>query len=260
MTGQLNGARILITREKRQAEKLANLVACHGGDPVVAPLLTISSKRGDKQQEIVQHLSSYPWIFFTSVNGVHCFFRILQEYGLPVSMLSACQLAVVGSKTAAALGVYEYTADFIPSTYNADVMAEEFLDRFPTTGPILLVRGSMSRSVLPEELTKNEIPYETIEVYETLFNYDMKVRVNELIRDKAFDIMTFTSPSTVQAFVAMMEPNFIQIIQNIPIACIGTTTEQIVRSVGFSNTTITPDVFTIEQMVSKMNDYIAKKG
>lgn len=258
MTGQLHGTRVLVTREKRQAKKLADLVTRYGGKPVVAPLLSLSCKRDDTQQDILHHLSNYKWIFFTSANGVHCFFQLLQEHGLPVTALSSCYLAVVGSKTAAVLKAYGYTADFIPTTYNADVMAEEFLFYSSTADPILLVRGSMSRTVLPEELAKNRIPYETIEVYETLFNYDMKVRINELIRNKAFDMITFTSPSTVKAFIEM-NTNSIHSIKNIPVACIGTTTEQTVQSAGFTKT-IVPDIFTIDRMVAKINDYIARKG
>lgn len=258
MTGQLHDTRILITREKRQAKHLADLVTQYGGIPVVAPLLTISCKRDNTQQNILNHLPGNQWIFFTSANGVHCFFTLLKEQGLSMTSLSTCYLGAVGSKTAVTLKDYGYAADFIPSTYNADMMAEEFLSRFSTEGPVLLVKGSMSRSVLSDELAKNMIPYETIEVYETLFNDAMKVRINELIRDKAFDMITFTSPSTVEAFMEM-KTDSIHTIQSMPVACIGTTTEKEAQSVGFTNT-FTPDSFTINRMIAKIIDYISKKG
>src|SRR5699024_2740287 len=129
-----------ITRERKQAQKLVDLVEHNGGFPVVVPLLTISCKRENKQKKIVHDLLDYQWIFFTSTNGVHCFFQILQEYGLTRTALSNHYLGAVGSKTAASLESYGCTPDFVPTTFNANVMAKEFLPRYPTAGPILLIR------------------------------------------------------------------------------------------------------------------------
>lgn len=259
MTGNLQGTRVLITREERQAQELENLVSHYGGTPVVAPLLTISCKRDGNQQKIIQQRSSYSWIFFTSANGVHCFYQLLQEQRHSGISLSNCFIGAVGSKTATTLEDYGFTADFIPTTYNADTMAKEFFARFSAPGPVLLVRGSMSRSVLPEALAKSKVPYETIDVYDTLFNYEIKDRINELTRDKAYDVMTFTSPSTVKAFMEMVETTFTRNTLNIPAACVGTTTEQTAKFAGFTNT-ITPDVFTIEHMIATISDYITRKG
>ena len=251
MISRLNGTRILITREKRQAQSLADLVEQYGGSPIVAPLIAVSCKNEKKQQKIVNHLSDYEWIFFTSANGVHCFFRNLQAQGFSKMGLSTLQFGAVGSKTEDALKTYGYSADFVPSTYNADVMAEEFLADFSGQAPILLIRGSMSRSTLPEEFAKNRVSYETLEVYETLFNYDIRFRLNRLIREKALDMLTFTSPSTVNAFLEMVDTDLMQTIQYIPVACIGTTTEQPIRSAGFVNVMV-PEVFTMEYMIAEI--------
>lgn len=250
----LNGTRILITREKKQAQKLVDIVNQHNGEPVVAPLLSISCKHEAGHRAILQQLNKYQWILFTSANGVHAFFQILQENNMQKKALFSNKLAVVGHKTAAVLKEYGYIADFIPTTYNAEVMAEEFLAGYTSVARILLVRGNRSRPTLPEQLTKHHVPYDTIEVYETLINYSIRDWLNQLIRERGFDVITFTSPSTVQAFMEMTKDTE-EILNHIPVACIGTTTEKKAKEAGFTNTII-PDVFTIDRMIEKISDYI----
>ncbi|MEN1968315.1 uroporphyrinogen-III synthase [Lentibacillus sp. N15] len=254
MEASLHGARILITREEKQAGKLVDIVIQHGGEPVVAPLLSLSCKRKAAHHVIWNQLSAYRWIFFTSANGVDCFFQLMDE-NIRTDMGLSAKLAVVGHKTAAVLQKYGYTADFIPSIYNADRMAEEFLARYSSVDPVLLVRGNRSRTVLPEQLAAHQISFDTIEVYETGFNLAVKDRLNQLIETNAFDFITFTSPSTVGAFIEM-HTGTIDSIKHIPVACIGTTTEQAAKSAGFTNT-ITPEVFTVEEMIKITCDYIS---
>ncbi|GGB28108.1 uroporphyrinogen-III synthase [Virgibacillus dakarensis] len=258
MPFSLHGKRILITREKNQAKELSEKVSQFGGQPIEAPLLKITCKKEAGHMEMLENLPMYRWIFFTSANGVRCFFQIMSENNVSYNLLEKTKLAVVGHKTEDALKKYGYAAEFIPSTYNAAVMAEEILTRFPSISPVLLIRGNRSRQVLPEQLAENNISFDIIEVYETIFNQTIKDRLNELISNHQFDMITFTSPSTVEAFIEMNEAHKEE-VKKVPCACIGTTTEQKAKWYGFTNT-IVPEQFTIEGMVEKMCTYISQKG
>src|SRR5699024_2958474 len=98
-----------------------------------------------------------------------------------------------------------YHATFIPSTYNADVMAEEFFKEYPDANHILLVRGNLSRKLLVEELTTRGLSFETTVVYETAYFNDMKDTLLETLTKDEIDLLTFTSPSTVNAFMEMIK-------------------------------------------------------
>ncbi|MBP2077431.1 uroporphyrinogen-III synthase [Oceanobacillus polygoni] len=251
MEESLHESKILITREASQAEEFSKKVRELGGIPIEVPLLAISCKDEQSAKYTFSKMDDFRWIFFTSANGVHCFFSLAEKYNR--KQLQHHRLAVVGHKTDLALKKYGYQADFIPNVYHAEAMAEEFLQQFPNEGPILLIRGNRSRDTLPEEFTKHNVPHDLLEVYDTGYNYEMKDRLNELLTGDAIDFITFTSPSTVEAFVEMANT-----IPKKNYVCIGTTTEQRATALGIQSLN-PPKEFTVEAMLETICTYI-KKG
>ncbi|WP_249870959.1 uroporphyrinogen-III synthase [Oceanobacillus saliphilus] len=251
MEPSLHESKILITRGAKQAKALSDKVIALGGIPIEVPLLRISCKEEAENSQILHNLHRYKWIFFTSSNGVDCFIQLMEKYHL--ENLQDIKFAAVGHKTEQALKDYGYVPSFIPSIYNADVMAAEFLKDFKDEGPVLLIRGNRSRDVLPTEFSKHELSFDVLEVYETSFNYDAKDQLNELLKKNEIDFITFTSPSTVEAFVEMAE-----VIPEKHYVCIGTTTEQRALEFGFKSL-ITPQEFTTDSMLQAISNYINRK-
>ncbi|WP_087971819.1 uroporphyrinogen-III synthase [Oceanobacillus rekensis] len=251
MLQSLHGSKILITREANQAKQLAEKVIELGGVPVEVPLLRISCKDAKENEQTFSKLGTYKWIFFTSANGVNCFFQLTKKYH--VRNLKQHKFATVGHKTEMMLKKYGYQASFIPSTYNAEIMAEEFLDGFSEEGPALLVRGNRSRDVLPVEFSKQRLAFDAMEVYETTVNDDATERLNQVLYEDEIDFITFTSPSTVEAFVEMAEMR-----PEKKVVCIGTTTEQRAKELGFTPIN-TPEEFTTEAMLLSICEYINRK-
>ncbi|HEY4601156.1 MAG TPA: uroporphyrinogen-III synthase [Cerasibacillus sp.] len=241
---------ILITREKRQGKEFAEKIRQFEGIPIEVPLLKINCKDYSVNEQIFNQIDSYQWIFFTSANGVDCFFHLLKQYGHSKDVLDNKQIAVVGHKTEKHLKVYGYSAHFIPTIYNAETMAREFLERFSTEGTFLLVRGNRSLNVLPQTFNKLNMAYQSMEVYETVINMTNKEQLQQTLQTKAIDYVTFTSPSTIDAFVAM---NGLDLIKKLNPRCvvIGTTTEKRAAEVGFKHILV-PTEFTIEGMIDVM--------
>jgi uroporphyrinogen-III synthase len=80
--------RVAITRAQPEAEKTAARVRERGGEPVLAPLLTIEPRPFDT------HIAGAQALLFTSSNGVHGFAAQISERGIPAF--------AVGESTAAA--------------------------------------------------------------------------------------------------------------------------------------------------------------
>ncbi|WP_077299263.1 uroporphyrinogen-III synthase [Virgibacillus pantothenticus] len=239
----LLGKRILITREQRKAAKFAQKIKGLGGDPVEIPLIYITCKR-PPNHDVIQQLMQYQWIFFTSGNGVDCFFQLLKHECIPLEHLAKLNIAVVGGKTETKL--MELTgrlADFIPSSFDADTMADEFLTQYPDANQFLLVRGNLSRDVLPDRFEKRKKTYTNLEVYETHENEQMQLRLQTTLAKTVIDYITFTSPSTVEAFAHMTTARKVA-----PCICIGTTTEQRAKELGFSPI-LTAKEFTVDGMI-----------
>jgi uroporphyrinogen-III synthase len=254
MTISLHEKNILITREERQGKQFAEKIRKYNGNPVEVPLLKISCKDHSGNQIIFDRLANYQWIFFTSANGVRCFFQLADACNLDTQVLKPLNIAAVGHKTEEALEDYGFAAAFIPSVYNAEVMAKEFFHVYHDVSPVLIVRGSKSLDILPAEFANNGITYDAVEVYETTFRTDMKERLNETLNSKQIDFITFTSPSSVASFQEMA-----QVKLNVPTVCIGTTTEKKAKQSGF-HSILVPEEFTVDGMIECMGAYLSKRS
>lgn len=242
----LQGKRILITREQSKAHAFESLILAHQGIPITVPLLKISCRRNwENEATIISNMDTFKWIFFTSAHGVDCFFtRLGGRYDFSDTLF-----ATVGHKTEQSLRAHGFRADFIPTTYNAEVMSEEFFKQYPNAEPILLVRGNISRPLLVEEITNRGLVFDKVVVYDTLPHFEVEQQLIDTLLDSELDYLTFTSPSTVQAFMTMtqrheQQADFLQI----PAVCIGTTTARAATDSQFKKVFV-PDIFTIESMV-----------
>lgn len=244
---------VLITREQAQAQSFSRLITEAGGHPIIVPLLEINCVVQEKHHALWKQIDRFEWLFFTSANGVECFFKNLEEASARVA---DCRIAVVGTKTEQALKKYGHVATFIPTTYNADTMASEFIEKYPNKQRLLLVRGNRSRPVLPDQFIQHGYDVETIEVYETGTNRNARNTLETVLLQNKLDFITFTSPSTVTAFVELVD---VQKYLHLVCVCIGTTTQQAAQEQGFKQTII-PEEFTIEGMIEEMSDYIKMKG
>lgn len=255
MSLPLTNKKILVTREESQAKQFSEFLLIRGAVPIEVPLLKIDCISVKEQLSKInfQHVE---WIFFTSAHGVRCFFRQLDDRAI----MEHCNIATVGHKTELALKKFNLSADFIPTTYNAQVMSKEFLETYPNANNLLLIRGNISRKDLIEAFKENEIAFDTLTVYETNYHEEIKGKLIQTLNEHQFDFLTFTSPSTVQAFRSFVkdEENIEQFLQ-IPTVCIGTTTEKYALQAGFKYT-FTPALFTIESMIEKMEEIVHMEG
>lgn len=241
----LSGKTVLVTREKTQAKKLTALLQDKGATVLEIPLLKISCKETVDNVEAIHQLDTFDWLFFTSVNGVQCFFSLLEQHNI---QLPEVKIAVVGHKTEEVLHQYGYRAAIVPTIYNGETLIQEFLATYEEINNVLLVQGNLSRDVIAEGLKKANIPFQTIVVYDTVVNEDSQGELQQQLQTKELDYITFTSPSAVDAFVTFAGN---RVPSKTKIVCIGTTTEEKANALGFVNT-MSPEMFTIEAMVQIM--------
>lgn len=251
MNQSLQGKRILITRDKKQAAPFAEGIEKAGGEPVMSDLLAIDCMCDDKNEETLQDVGQYDWVFFTSANGVKCFFDKYND--VSEDKLESIRVGVVGSATEAALNTYGYEADFMPHIFNAKTMVKEFMDQYPTHESVLLVQGKRSRMELGDAFIAEGRPFSRVTLYETKTNQASREPLNNILTERPPDFITFMSPSVVEAFVALREKPFHE--HQPVIVCIGMTTQRSALNMGFQNT-IVPETFTIEGMIEAMCDYI----
>ncbi|WP_026906346.1 uroporphyrinogen-III synthase [Paucisalibacillus globulus] len=243
----LFGKNVLVTREASQAKLFTEQLLKNGAEVVEVPLLKIACKCSKENIKELRHLDKFNWVFFTSVNGVDCFFDMLEKNSMHIPNV---KIAVVGHKTEEALNRYGYQAEIVPSRYDGETLVKEFLEKYEDIGQVLLVQGSRSRDVIEKGLSEAGIIYQTLVVYETIYNMDAREQLQKVLETTMFDFITFTSPSTVEAFAKLSN---IEIPNDTIVVCIGTTTEVRANQLGLTNV-ISSKLFTIEGMIRVMCD------
>lgn len=255
MTINVKQQRILITRNEPKASAFAEKIEQAGGIPYVTPLIEIVSTFNQSHQSVLQNVQQYEWLFFTSANGVAFFLEKLDSLNF-IHQLKNCRIAAVGSKTNQALQEWGLEADFIPAQFDAETMANEFLNQYQPQGHVLLVQGQRSRTVLNETFKKQGIPFHSIQIYTTVVHQAIQEELQETLLSENIDYITFASPSTVEAFMELVDDTSPYLASKV--VCIGTTTEKRARKAGFYNTII-PDTFTVEGMLEAIQQDMLSK-
>lgn len=262
MTGPLTGKRVLVTRNRKQAQPFAEYLKKEGAEPIIVPLLAFKRRESLENYNLLLKLHEFSWLFFTSANGVKFFFDLLAHWNLEKERSTSFQVASVGRKTAQALKKFGILPDFQPTNFNGTSMAKEFLADHSDPGPILLVEGSLARKDISRELSRQQVLFQEAVVYDTLMDEQEKETLNDHLKKDDIDIYTFTSPSTVEAFEKLGEDSAgpkESVKQNRLCVCIGETTSDAAQRAGFQQVII-PEESTIEGMAEAMKKYANRKG
>ncbi|MGL6076152.1 MAG: uroporphyrinogen-III C-methyltransferase [Fimbriiglobus sp.] len=152
----LFGHRVLVTRPRKQADKLLRRIEHLGGVPVYFPICDIEAVHDPElfQQALDQILAgAYDWLVFTSANGVQSFMNAFCR-SHDLRALGKTRIAAIGQATAEAFEEYRARPDFVPTD---SVRAEGFAQQLKPLvqgQKLLVVRGEQARETLPEMLSQ----------------------------------------------------------------------------------------------------------
>jgi uroporphyrinogen III methyltransferase/synthase len=231
-TRPLFGKRIVVTRTRSKAGILSAALQSLGADVLEIPTIRIQEPRHRLEfGELVQDSHSYDWIVFTSPNGVDAFFNLYYKLYDDARDIGAARIATIGPATAARIRDFHLKVDLQPTEY----IAEAVVKAFATSGSIenlriLLVRPEQARDILPQELTKLGAIVDVAVAYRTVpETADVSGAVERFTTEGA-DLITFTSSSTVENFLAMKLPW----PANLKTASIGPVTSDTLRQLGLT--------------------------
>jgi uroporphyrinogen III methyltransferase/synthase len=252
--------KVLITRPRSQADDFAGRLRGAGFEPVFFPVIEIRPiEHNAELDQALEKLSCYAWVVFTSINAVDVVFGRLPAppSTLPLKSSGAeggVSVAAIGPKTAQGLEAHGVIPDFVPQEYVAEAIVPGLGD---IRGKwILLPRAEIARKALPEAIVAaGGTPHE-IAVYETL---PAQPDLGGLAALKSgVDVITLTSPSTVQNFVAIAKQNGLDPL-NLPnhplFACIGPITERAAKEEGLVNLVVAKE-FTTEGLMKQITKQV----
>lgn len=224
----LSHKRVLLTGTKSFVDKVCPVLQEAGAQTVNCSLIRTHFLEDETVTQAVANLGRYTWLVLTSVNGVEGFFSQLHRQHVDVRTLSSLKFAAIGGGTARALedrGIY---CDCVPETFTSEGLAESLLPKLTGEDRVLLLRALQASPVLPERLTKQGIPFDSVSLYETENDGRRKEDLLRLLA--ASDYLVLASGSAVSALASMVGA----IPETVRVICIGPVTKKAAIKAGFS--------------------------
>jgi uroporphyrinogen-III synthase len=173
---------------------------CFQGDLIHYPVIKIVPRAIDHPEirSAYADLDHYTHLLFTSKNAVKVFFDHLLQMNRPISSLHNRTVIAIGEVTAAHLASNGLVANHVSLEETQEGVVSLLQDLNLDDAYVFLPRSSLSRPLLVHYLETMQIPTFACDFYDTVPQM-LEPRPN---LDK-IDEIVFTSPSTVQAFLAI---------------------------------------------------------
>ncbi len=235
-SARLSGQRILVTRPREQAGAFVRGLEALGAHVVVFPTVEILPL-ADKAalDRAIRGLPEQDWLVFTSANGVRHFLARCEALACTDS-LSRLSIAAIGPQTARLLEQRGLAVSLVPGEYRAEGILSALGPERVRGRRFLLARVAGARDVLPETLRRWGAAVDVVEAYRNKPVRDGAERLLEVL-DRV-DWVTFTSPSTVNAFMDLLAGANAGFPADARVACIGPITADAARRQGMDVTAV----------------------
>ncbi len=227
----LFGRRVLVTRPASQAAPLLSAIRALGGEPVAIPTLEIEPPSDPLAlEEALARLDDYEAVVFASTNAVEAFATAAKRQGVRVDGVTA---ACIGERTARAAARIGVSVRAVPAVSVAEGLAEEILRVLPAAGRRLLVpRSEIARGALPRDLRSGGALVDDPVAYRAVAPEGNAEALRAELASGTLDALTFTSPSTVRNFLAMLDEPAREAAGHCARVAIGPTTAAALEAAG----------------------------
>ncbi|HYY31345.1 MAG TPA: uroporphyrinogen-III C-methyltransferase [Chthoniobacterales bacterium] len=228
----LFGKRIVVTRSRKQSSALSAKLRVLGADVYELPTIRVVPPENMLEfGELVRDAFQYDWLIFTSVNGVDAFFDMFYRLYDDSRSIGNVKIAAIGPSTARRIKDFHLAVDLQPKEFVSEAIIEELLEFGSVENlKFLLARAQGARDVLPKRLSELGAIVDEAIAYRTIPETADRAGGLERFRTEGADLITFTSSSTVENFLALQVP----IPESLKTASIGPITSETMRKNGLT--------------------------
>lgn len=199
----LFGSRVIVTRPRGQAGRLADRLTELGAEVYLQPAIRISEPVDWKPVDAaLARLDQFDWLVFCSANGVRYLLDRLLRSQRDLRALGKVKLAAIGPATAEELARYRLRADLVPDEYRSEALAAA-LERHAPGRRFLLARASRGRQVLSEQIAAAGGTAEQVVAYASTDVADADPEVAAPLSAGRIDWITVTSPAIARSLVRL---------------------------------------------------------
>lgn len=252
----LKNKTIVLTRAIEQSKESAAIFSELGADVIVFPTLEIVPPNNwDKFDELILSSQKIDFIVFTSVHAVTMFIKRCNELNKQFDFKKT-KVVAVGNKTKSVCEENEIKVDIVPKKFSGEGVVEELSKSDLKDKLVFIPRSAIGREDLPKGLEELGAKIITAPVYNVSLPSKESVQKNiEQLNSKKPDVFIFTSPSTFENFLLIMNINNpVSYFKNYDVAAIGPTTKSAIES-SKVKVSIMPDEFTIKGLANKMIEF-----
>ena len=253
----LFGKRVLVTRTRRQASALSDLLRREGAVPVELPALQMVPLATDEQMEgVASRLEArlYDWCLFTSTNAVDFLFDYLERSQRDARVFAGCKLAALGAATGASLAAHGLRADLTASEFTSAGLLEEMPIDIGGAR-VLLPHAEGGSEELYGGLKARGANVEELVLYDSAVPGEPDADTLQVVRRGGIDMATFASSSSVRNLKTLLGDDFAR-LNAATVACIGPVTAKTAREAGL-DVKIEPSTHTIPALVEALKAHYA---
>jgi uroporphyrinogen-III synthase len=247
----LSGRRILVTRAPHQASELTDRLRALGATPILIPTIEIVPPSSYAALDAaLAALAGFDVVAFTSVNAVEAFQQRAELLGITPAPQ---RVAVVGRATERAVQATGLHVHVVPPIFTAESLAEtlrpEALDR-----RFLLVLAENAPTTLHDGLVAAGAEVTVADAYSNHVPAASLAAMTSLFGDTAAypDAVTFTSASTANNLIALLETAQLKLPEAVTRASIGPVTSR-----ALSELNLPPHIEASESTIPALVDCLA---
>jgi uroporphyrinogen-III synthase len=202
----LAGTRILVGRARHQADSLSAGLRSLGASVIEIPFIEIRKPQSYRPlDDTLKNIRHYDWLILTSANGVEAMWERVRKLRITRRNLKHLQIAAIGPATKRAIVKHGLKVKMVPEEYVAESVVKGLRDKV-NGKRVVLIRATVARDVIPEELRSAGAQVDVVEAYETVAPEKSRARLRALMKNAARrpHIVTFTSSSTAKNFAEML--------------------------------------------------------
>jgi uroporphyrinogen-III synthase len=230
---ELNNYSVLVTRPKRQAENLCQLLEQQGLQAIRFPTLEIVAlDHGGIQQQLAM-LKQYHWLIFISANAVN--FALSANNG-KIDAFKYCSIAAVGKATEKALSRSGLAVQLVPaSRFNTEGLLDTSEMNNVTAKSCLIIRGKGGRETLANCLRMRGAQVDYLEVYSRQRPRYSDRSVMRLLKTGGVNAITMTSGEALNNLLAMIDLELHDTLYLVPIIVISKRLKEMAKEMGFKH-------------------------
>ena len=243
----LEGKRVVVTRAAGQQSRLVAALKQSGASVLSFPVLR--QRALPVEADALGDPDEYDWIAFTSPNAVRFFHDLLQEVGR-TTWPPGVRYAAVGPGTAATMETAGCRIDLLARDHLSEGLAAALIEESGLH--ILLPQASNARDTLSRLLSEAGRTVTVLPLYETVAAEPEPGALSAL--HDGFDVLTFTSGTSVNYFLHLVDKRVRLALSEVVIACIGPITAETAQQSGLK-VQIVADPHSIDGLSSGILHY-----